>query len=180
MDAGRAKTIGKFIALILRHQPGELGLSMDGEGWVELEPFCEGMARKFGIARVELLELIERDAKSRYRIEGGRIRASQGHSLSVDLGLAPQEPPAELYHGTKLSALASILANGLDKRGRTHVHLSLDVETARQVAARRKGESVILAVAASAMHDGGHAFHLSENGVWLTGHVPPQFISQLI
>ncbi|MSU51730.1 MAG: RNA 2'-phosphotransferase [Opitutus sp.] len=104
-----------------------------------------------------------------------RIRASQGHSVSVELGYEPMTPPAKLYHGTVAKFIDAIRAQGLVKGARHHVHLSTDEATAVKVGQRR-GAPVILLVDAAAMHRAGHAFYRSANGVWLTTSVPPQFI----
>jgi putative RNA 2'-phosphotransferase len=57
------------------------------------------------------------------------------------------------------------------------VHLSPDEATARRVGARR-GQPVILVIRAGEMHRDGHAFQVSDNGVWLTAHVPPRYIQR--
>jgi putative RNA 2'-phosphotransferase len=126
----------------------------------------------------ELIEaVVATSAKQRFAIseDGRRIRASQGHSVPVDLGYAPAEPPELLFHGTPRSSLPAIRAEGLQKRDRHHVHLSPDVATARTVGARR-GAPVVLTIAAGRMHRDGHVFLRSANGVWLTDHVPPAYI----
>jgi putative RNA 2'-phosphotransferase len=114
--------------------------------------------------------------KKRFELDGDRIRAAQGHTVPVDLDLPPATPPPLLYHGTVARFLPSILSTGLQPRGRHHVHLSPDPETATRVGARR-GEPVILRIDAAAMHAAGHVFHRAANGVWLTSHVPPRYIT---
>jgi putative RNA 2'-phosphotransferase len=108
--------------------------------------------------------------------DGRRIRANQGHSVAVDLGLVSREPPARLYHGTVDRFVGRIRAEGLLRGSRTHVHLSIDESTARIVANRRKGRPVILTVWADEMHADGLPFFLSDNGVWLTEHVPARYL----
>jgi putative RNA 2'-phosphotransferase len=107
-----------------------------------------------------------------------RLRANQGHSVDVDLQLEPVTPPAVLYHGTGRQNVASILAGGLQKMNRHHVHLSPDTETAIRVG-RRHGEPVVFVVDAAAMHGDGSTFYCSANGVWLVDHVPAQHVRQL-
>jgi putative RNA 2'-phosphotransferase len=176
IDPRLERTVGKFIALVLRHDPTKLGLTLDDQGWADLGSLCAGLQQKFGLERPDVLALIARDGKSRYRIDGNRIRANQGHSLDVDLGLTPVDPPHDLFHGTTREALDPILREGLQKRQRTHVHLSGDIETARLVAARRKHGTVLLVVAAGAMQAAGYQFYQSDNGVWLTDNVPPNYL----
>ena len=96
----------------------------------------------------------------------------------VDLQLAEQAPPDVLYHGTVERFLASIMAEGLKKGKRHHVHLSRDVETARKVGARR-GKPVILQVDTGRMYSQAYKFFLSVNGVWLSDLVPAEFLTKM-
>ena len=107
--------------------------------------------------------------------DGERIRASQGHSIEVDLALSPVQPPALLYHGTASRFVESIRAGGLHSANRRHVHLSADVATATKVG-QRHGKPVVLVVKAGGMAAAGHVFFLSANGVWLTERVPVKFL----
>ncbi|MFC4059316.1 RNA 2'-phosphotransferase [Planomonospora corallina] len=176
MDERRLVGISKYLARHLRHRPERIGIELDPHGWVEIDVLLAAAAEHgFPISRAELDEVVAGNDKRRYVIEGGRIRASQGHSVPVDLDLPVCEPPAFLYHGTVARNLVAIRAEGLRPMGRHHVHLSPDRETATRVGARR-GRPVVLAVDAGAMRAAGHEFRRSANGVWLTGHVPPPFI----
>lgn len=112
-----------------------------------------------------------------YSEDGKRIRASQGHSVEVDLGLAAAEPSAVLYHGTASTTLPFVLAEGLRPMTRQDVHLSADLETAVRVGARH-GRPVVLEVDAAGLSATGHVFRVSANGVWLTDRVPPAFLRQ--
>lgn len=171
--------LSRFLSLVLRHDPAAAGVGLDAEGWVGVDELIAGV-RATGrvIERETLHALVRDDPKRRYALseDGARIRANQGHSVTVALGLVPVAPPDLLYHGTVASALASIAATGLERRSRQYVHLSPDVETARAVG-RRRGTPVVLPVRAGALHAQGHAFYRSENGVWLTDAVPLGFIA---
>ncbi|MDT0309864.1 RNA 2'-phosphotransferase [Streptomyces sp. DSM 44917] len=178
MNPERTKRISKYLARHLRHDPGRIGLTLDAHGWVPVDQLLAAAAAdgvRFG--RAELEHVVATNDKRRFAFdpEGTRIRASQGHSVAVDLGLPPAEPPEFLYHGTHGRALEAIRAEGLRPMARQHVHLSPDRETATRVGARR-GRPVVLSVASGAMHRAGHVFHLSENGVWLTTAVPAAFL----
>jgi len=169
----------KYLSLILRHRPETIGLSLDAEGWVDIDILI-GAANRHG-KRLSL-ELVHRvvaeNDKQRFALsdDGLRIRASQGHSIrTVDLNLAPVEPPAQLYHGTVAAFLDSIRRQGLLKRSRNHVHLSTDADTARRVGLRR-GKPIVLVIESQAMHADGYKFFLSKNGVWLTDSVPVRYI----
>ncbi len=176
VDEQRMVRISKYLAKHLRHQPERIGITLDAHGWVEVEVLLTAAAAHgFPVSRAELEQVVADNDKRRYVIEGDRIRASQGHSVTVDLDLPVAEPPAFLYHGTVARNLAAIGAEGLRPMNRHHVHLSPDRETATRVGARR-GRPVVLVVDAAAMRAAGHEFRLSANGVWLTDHVPPSFL----
>ena len=120
-------------------------------------------------------DVVATSDKRRFELDGGRIRAAQGHTVPVELGLAERRPPPVLWHGTVGRSLDRILADGLRPMGRHAVHLSADPGTARRVGARR-GAPVVLRVDAAAMVADGHRFARAANGVWLTEHVPGRFI----
>ncbi|MEU9196662.1 RNA 2'-phosphotransferase [Streptomyces hundungensis] len=175
-DDRRTVKVSKYLSKHLRHQPERIGLVLDAQGWVEIEELLRcAAAHRFPVTRAELDHVVATNDKRRFAIEGGRIRASQGHTVAVDLALPPAEPPAYLYHGTVARSLDAIRTEGLRPMNRHHVHLSSDRETAARVGARR-GRPVILSVDAGAMHQDGHVFHVSANGVWLTGSVPPRYL----
>ncbi|MFG1706308.1 RNA 2'-phosphotransferase [Nonomuraea sp. M3C6] len=176
MDERRMIRISKYLARHLRHDPQRIGLTLDAGGWVPVDELLRAAAEHgFAFTAAELWQVVESNDKRRYAIEDGRIRASQGHSVPVDLDLPVAEPPGMLYHGTVGRFLAAIKEEGLRPMNRQHVHLSPDRETATRVGARR-GVPVVLVVAAGAMHADGHAFRLSANGVWLVDHVPPGYL----
>ncbi|GII56486.1 putative RNA 2'-phosphotransferase [Planotetraspora thailandica] len=168
--------VSKYLSKHLRHQPGRIGITLDCNGWVGVDDLLRAAAAHgFPISPAELAEVVAGNDKQRYTLADGRIRANQGHTVPVDLGLPPVEPPAFLYHGTVGANLARILDEGLRPMSRHHVHLSPDRETATRVGARR-GKPVVLSVGSGAMHAAGHVFYRSANGVWLVDHVPASFI----
>ena len=177
MDAELVR-LSRRLAWALRHDPTAAGLSLDAEGWAPVADVLD----RLGLTRATLDAIVEGNDKRRFAISLGtdgvaRIRASQGHSVTVELGLSPVDPPAVLFHGTPAGNLASILATGLDKRRRQHVHLSPDERTAHAVGSRRRTRPVVLRVDAAGMAAAGHLFYRSANGVWLTDHVPPAFLT---
>ncbi|MDF5754173.1 RNA 2'-phosphotransferase [Spongiactinospora sp. TRM90649] len=176
MDERRMVRISKYLAKHLRHEPERIGIGLDEQGWVGVETLLAASAANgFPIGREELEHVVAANDKRRYELRDGRIRAAQGHSVAVDLGLPAVAPPAVLYHGTVEVSVAAIRAEGLSRMSRGHVHLSADRETAVRVGSRR-GRAVVLVVDAAAMHAAGHPFRVSANGVWLADHVPPEFI----
>lgn len=165
----------KFLSLVLRHKPEEVGVTLDPHGWVDVDVLLAAMRGK--LDRAMLDRAVAENNKKRFEFseDGLRIRASQGHSVDVDLGYAPAEPPEILYHGTAERNVASIRTGGLDNRARHAVHLSSTVDTALNVGGRH-GKPVVLRVRARALAATGATFQVSTNGVWLTDAVPPEFI----
>jgi putative RNA 2'-phosphotransferase len=171
-----AKEQSKFLSLVLRHDPGKIGITLDPQGWVPVQEFLAALP--FKLDRKALEELVRDNDKQRFALspDGQKIRANQGHSLEVDLALDPQIPPEVLWHGTAESTLEIILREGLRAMSRHHVHLSQDPVMARKVGSLH-GRPVVLQVAAGALGQTGQLFYQSANGVWLTDIVPPEFLS---
>lgn len=167
----------KFLSLVLRHQPEIIGLSLDDAGWADIDVLIRLSQPHRPLTRALIEQVVEENSKQRFAIseDGRRIRANQGHSIEVELGLQPLAPPTRLYHGTATRFVDAIRREGLVKRSRQHVHLSADADTATAVGARH-GKPAVLIVRAGEMAAAGHAFFRSENGVWLTDAVPVGFI----
>jgi putative RNA 2'-phosphotransferase len=168
----------KFLSLLLRHEPERIGIELDTAGWTDIDKLPDALhAHGVELTRAELDKLVQTSDKQRFAIspDGRRIRANQGHSVQVELGLPAERPPDVLYHGTIEAVLPAIRAKGLVKGQRHHVHLSADIATAQKVGARR-GKPVVLAIRAAAMVAAGHTFSRSANGVWLVDAVPPEFL----
>ena len=170
--------ISKFLSLILRHEPERVGLTLDNAGWVSVEELLQAVNRHgVSLTLEQLQHIVATSDKKRFAFseDGLRIRASQGHSVEVDLQYTQQAPPEILYHGTATRFLDSIRQQGLQRMQRHHVHLQAETATALQVGSRH-GKSVLLTIRAGEMHRAGHVFYCSDNRVWLVDHVPPQFI----
>jgi len=179
MNEQQKKSVSKFLSLILRHQPEVIGITLDENGWTDVDELIAKMnANGHRISFDQLEEVVETNDKQRFAFSDdyNKIRASQGHSVNISLGLDPQEPPEYLYHGTVARFLDSIRKEGLQRMSRQHLHLSRDRETAVKVGSRR-GIPVILNISSGAMHKDGFLFYLSDNGVWLTDHVPAKYIN---
>jgi putative RNA 2'-phosphotransferase len=179
LDPQRLVKISKYLSKHLRHQPDRLGLTLEPGGWVPVSALLTACTRSdFPLSLHELEEVVAHNDKRRFSLDDTRqrIRANQGHSVDVDLQLAPATPPRTLFHGTSSRAVSQIRLEGLLRMGRHHVHLSKDAETATRVGARR-GRPVVLEVHAARMASDGHAFYETDNGVWLVAEVPPGYLS---
>jgi putative RNA 2'-phosphotransferase len=170
----------RFLSYALRHEPGKAGIVLDGAGWCGVDAVLAALQRQhLPLTRADLDQVVATNPKQRFELDADarRIRARQGHSHPVELGLEPRVPPEYLYHGTATRFLDAILAQGLVKGDRHHVHLSADPATATAVGGRH-GSPVILVVAAARMHAAGHLFFRTDNLVWLVDGVPAGFLSR--
>ena len=178
MDDPARIRMSKFLSLVLRHRPQRVGLSLQPGGWIAVDELLTALERADRpVTRSDLEIVVATCDKQRFAFSpcGERIRASQGHSVDVELGYEATTPPATLFHGTTESRLANIRREGLRRMKRHHVHLSESTETAQRVGGRR-GQAIVLTVHAGEMHDAGHEFFVSENRVWLTERVPPEYL----
>ncbi len=175
----KAKDLGRYLSYVLRHNPGELGLTLDAGGWTSSTVLLAALqAGRPNTTMNDLREVVLKDSKGRFSFSPDEtlFRANQGHSVDVDLKLTKHIPPATLYHGTSSDLIPTLLVEGLRKMQRHHVHLSADLATALQVA-RRRPRPVVLVVRADRMSEDGIAFYLSANDVWLVDAVAPTYLS---
>lgn len=176
------KTISKFLSLVLRHKPETIDITLDSNGWVNLDLLIERMKQqeKFSdVTRELIMEVINTNDKQRFALSEDQqsIRANQGHSVKVDLELETQVPPDVLYHGTATRFIDSIMKEGLVSKSRNHVHLSRDHDTAVNVG-QRHGRPTVLVVDTKQMVVDGCTFVLSKNNVWLTDYVDVKYIKK--
>jgi len=178
MNENKIKLISKHLSYVLRHRPDTIGLELDSAGWADIETLILKSPKITNRNQIDFV--VAENDKQRFIIsdDGRHIRANQGHSISIDLGLTAKAAPAILYHGTATRFLDDILEQGLKKMNRQHVHLSSDIETATKVGSRH-GKPVILMINTEDMMRDGHLFYQSENRVWLTENVPATYLSKL-
>ena len=172
--------ISKFLSLVLRHQPETIGIQLDQSGWTDITELIE-KSNNYGIKfdREILDHIVATNSKKRFAFNDtlDKIRASQGHSIKIELGYTNQKPPEILFHGTGEKFVQSILEIGLEKRTRQHVHLSSDLNTAIKVG-QRHGKPFVFKVFAEQMYSDNFLFFISENGVWLTDNVPTKYLKR--
>lgn len=173
------KKLGQYLSLILRHKPEVIGIQLDEHGWAKVDELIAGIRKTQFMDQTLLEKLVAEDEKGRYAFNDDKtlIRANQGHSIPVDVGLKEVQPPEVLWHGTGEKYVASIDREGLISKSRLYVHLSADFQTALKVGSRH-GKPVVYAVDARRMHKEGYVFFLSVNGVWLTQRVPMAYLKK--
>ena len=184
MTESEKNRTSRYLSLILRHKPEAAGIVLDKNGWTDISVLLKALKnvqhQRYFITREELQDIVDTNDKKRFVIsgDGKKIRASQGHSIDVNLGYIEQEPPEFLYHGTSYKSVESIYDEGINKMSRTHVHLSVDMSIAKQVGSRH-GDPFIFVVRALDMHKNCYKFYKSDNGVWLTEDVPVEYLLEL-
>lgn len=184
MEDKRSKELyraGRYMSLLLRHEPTKENLAVDKEGYV----YVNQLIKALKITRSELEHIVESNNKSRFAFSknGIKIRAVQGHSFDVDLNLKELESsdiPLFLFHGTSPDATSKIKEEGLKPMSRQHVHLTDDYEIAMETGKRKtqnKSKVDIIIIAGQLLFDSGIPIYISDNGHYLVEHVPSEFIS---
>lgn len=170
--------VSKYLALILRHKPEDAGITLDKNGWANVNDLIKGVNNTYKLDIETLEEIVVTDNKQRYSFneDKTKIRANQGHSINVDVELEEVVPPDILWHGTGIKYADSIEQEGLIPKSRLYVHLSSDVKTATEVGIRH-GRPIIYCIDAAKMYEDGYKFYKSKNGVWLTKFVPVEYLS---
>lgn len=174
--------LGKYLSLILRHKPDVIDIELDKYGWAVIDELIEGINKTGRFINEEILdEIVETNNKKRYQYNDDhtKIRANQGHSINVNVDLQERIPPNPLYHGTALNYLDKIKQLGIKKMNRLHVHLSKDIETAKNVG-KRHGQPIVLVIDTKAMVEDGYVFYFSNNGVWLCNDIDYKYIKEVI
>ncbi len=175
--------LSKTMAHALRHAPQSYGLSLDKEGWTNVEELIEGLRRHSKTFRDvtihDLQKVIDQSNKKRFEIRDGKIRATYGHSVPTKIEKIPTTPPTILYHGTTSKAAEHISKTGLKPMGRQYVHLSIDIKSANEVGLRRTKEPTILKILARKANSAGVDFYREKNGIWLSDPIPAEFIVKL-
>lgn len=175
--------LSKEVSYALRHAPWEYELELDEKGFVPVEQLLAALNESSGWERPitvdDLNEVIRTSEKKRHEIAGGKIRALYGHTIPQRIAKEAAEPPAVLYHGTARRFLDAILQEGLKPMARQYVHLSVDVETAKSVGARRDVKPVLLAIDSELAASEGLSFYIGNDKVWLADEVPAKYLRVL-
>lgn len=176
----RLTQVSKAVSYALRHAPWEYELELDDEGWVTIDELLSALHSEkkdwADLTEKDLQQIIAESSKQRHEIKDGKIRALYGHSTPNKLMKKPAEPPKYLYHGTSPESVKIICESGLKPMARHYVHLSADIETAKQVGLRKSKSPKILMVRAKEAFREGISFYIGNEHVWLADDVPPEYI----
>jgi putative RNA 2'-phosphotransferase len=175
-----AVRLSKRLSWLLRHGAGEAGLPMDQAGWSEIDD----VVAILGITRAQLDQAVRNNDKGRLAVEGGRVRACQGHSLAnmpvtreaLEASWQVVQPSASLWHGTGVTAVEGIAKDGVLAGQRSHVHLA---ESHDSHVGKRHAVDFLVEVSAARLNEAAISVFRSPNGVLLVRYVPRSAITGL-
>lgn len=171
----------KFMSYLLRHKPENGNIELDVQGYTDVL----SLLRVLDITPSELDEIVNTDSKGRYSYneDHTRIRANQGHSVDyVHIDFKEYTEGHFAYHGTSSKFWDSISWSGLKPQSRQYVHLSKDIETAKNVGLRHVGANdtlIVYRVNIRAMRSDGYKIYESDNGVILVNEVPIKYMDRV-
>jgi putative RNA 2'-phosphotransferase len=179
LDETKTEQLGRLVAGCLRHFPGDLGLVMDGQGWVDLTSLGQVVASRHHWAGKELvIALVQSDSKQRYEIAGDRVRARYGHSVDVELD-HPENKLPRLYYGASEEEADRILEIGIKPASQRYVHLSTTAEKAWHVATFRTGNPRVIQAEAAAAQQAGVRMMTVNDDIVISDMIPARFLSIL-
>jgi len=182
MSTEELEGIGRVMAGVLRHFPEKFELSMDKNGFVELNDFISALQqtrRRLAWLRPHhIIAIIETDPKGRYEYRDGKIRATYGHSIDVELDLPTNGIPEKLYYPTTTEEVEIVLETGLKPSDRKKVHLSKTYNDATNAGKVRTPVPVILEVDTMKAIASGVVIQKAGKTVYLAESVPAEFISK--
>jgi len=174
--------LSRLLSFILRHKPEEFGVELGEHGFTSISELVKAVSSRQSswsdLTVEDVLDAVESSERPRFEVREGLIRARYGHSVPVDLGYEPVEPPESLYHGGRKDREKEILTGGLQPLSRNYVHLSTDLATATEVGRRRDFSPAVFRIRAAEAHKAGVEFFKATDEVWLTRGVPAQFVER--
>lgn len=174
--------LSRAVSHALRHEPWVYEIELDEEGWTPVDQLLHSLREKGdgweSVDRSSLERMLTAATKRRHELDGDRIRALYGHSLTGGVLKRAAVPPARLFHGTAPHTWSTIQAVGLLPMRRQFVHLSTDRDTASSVGHRKSASPVMLVIDAPAASSDGVAFYAGNDLVWLADHVPARYITE--
>lgn len=167
--------ISRFLSYVLRHRPREYPLVFDPRGFADWRAVVDLVQRRYyEVTEEEIRAVVCDSRKQRFELFNDRVRATYGHSFSVDPG-APAQPPDLLYFGTARDLAQSMLRSGLKPRDRQFIHLSVSAEEAESVARRHDPAPVTIVVDARTAHEDGIRF-FEAGPLFLVESVPAKYL----
>ena len=180
MSDKEANSLGRILALVLRHAPEKFNVEMDINGWVNARELSEAIGkqrRHYHWLRAWHFEAISNaDDKGRYQVEGENIRATYGHSIEIELDLPTDDIPEALYWPCEPTEAEAIVQLGITSGNRNHIHLSKTIANALEAGHVRINRPTIIEVDTIRAIADGHTIYRAGTTVYLTDEVPPEYL----
>jgi len=172
---------GRTLTGILRHFPDKFGLDMDDNGWVDIAEIIENVKsknpRSQWLRPEHVIAIVKTDEKGRYQIKMGKVRATYGHSLEVNLDLPTVDIPETLYYPSSPEESEILMEVGIRHSDRAMVHLSDTRISAKEAGSHRVKDPVILRVDAAKAIDSGVIIKKAGNHVYISDFIPSDYIN---
>lgn len=171
-------SISKRLSYILRHNPKRFKISLDEEGWADIDDVLNELhyfKDLTDLAKEDLLYLVYGQKKARFEIHNSKIKANYGHTIIIKK-TNPVMPPDILYHGTAKIYVDSILREGLLRMKRQYVHLSVDLDTAIETGKRRDKTPAVIQINSKKAYQDGILFYKGSDKVWLSDNLLPKYL----
>ena len=169
---------GRSLAAILRH--GKFNLEMDSQGNVDLRDVTakirERNPRMNWMRGRHIEALVETDPKGRYAIAGGKIRATYGHTVPLDIRLDCENIPDELFYPATQEEAELILESGIYPSDRAMVHLSKTYRDAYRAGSVRTEDPAVLVIDTGLCMELGSDIGRAAKTVYLCKSVPADAI----
>jgi putative RNA 2'-phosphotransferase len=183
MSSYELESLGRILALILRHAPDRFGLEMDEEGFIDLYKIVTAIKKKKGdtmrwLRPTHIIGLVETDPKGRYQVEDNNVRATYGHSIPLKMSLPTDGIPERLFYPAKPDEVEKFMSEGIHPVDRTMVHLSKTWNDAFEAGIHKEGpEPIILRIDAELALNNGIIIQRAGKTVFTVEEVPHDFVS---
>ena len=168
--------ISRFLTYLLRHRPKEYPLVVDNRGFADWRDVVELVQeRYYDVTEAQIEAVVNGSEKKRFELLDGKVRATYGHSFTVELGEPADNPPPKLYFGAARDLAQSMLRSGLKPRDRQYVHLSVNREEAESVARRHDPAPALIEIDVEAARREGVRF-FSSGPLYLAEFIPAKFL----
>ena len=183
MSDRESNSLGRMLALVLRHAPEKFNVEMDINGWVNARELSENIAKQrrhyHWLRGWHFAAIASADDKGRYQVEGDMLRATYGHSIELELDLPTDDIPEALYWPCEPDQVPTIMELGITAGDRKHVHLSKSISNAMEAGHVRISRPAILEVDTVRAIADGHVIYRAGKTVYLVDEMPGEYLYQI-
>ena len=180
MSDRESNSLGRILALVLRHAPEKFNVEMDINGWVNVRELSDSISKQrrhyHWLRGWHFSAIANADEKGRYQVEGEMIRATYGHSIELELDLPTDDIPEGLYWPCEEEQVETIMELGITAGDRKHVHLSKTISNAMEAGHVRINRPAIIEVDTVRAIADGHTIYRAGKTVYLIDEVPGGYL----